>query len=55
MIEQQRDGGITLTTLGFGQGNYNDALMEQLADHGQRQLRLHRQRAGGRARCSSSR
>ncbi|HUQ12654.1 MAG TPA: von Willebrand factor type A domain-containing protein, partial [Novosphingobium sp.] len=34
MVEQQRDGGITLTTLGFGQGNYNEALMEQVADHG---------------------
>ena len=26
--------GITLSTLGFGQGNYNDYLMEQLADRG---------------------
>ena len=26
--------GITLSTLGFGQGNYNDYLMEQLADKG---------------------
>jgi len=26
--------GITLSTLGFGQGNYNDLLMEQLADKG---------------------
>ncbi len=26
--------GITLTTLGFGMGNYNDVLMEQLADKG---------------------
>ncbi|MET0293482.1 MAG: VWA domain-containing protein, partial [Phenylobacterium sp.] len=34
MVEQQRDSGITLTTLGFGQGNYNEALMEQVADHG---------------------
>jgi len=33
MVEQQRDGGITLTTLGFGEGNYNEALMEQVADH----------------------
>lgn len=33
MVEQQRDGGITLTTLGFGGGNYNEALMEQVADH----------------------
>ncbi|MCB1735112.1 MAG: VWA domain-containing protein [Gammaproteobacteria bacterium] len=34
LIEQQRHDGIALTTLGFGSGNYNDALMEQLADHG---------------------
>ena len=34
MIEKERDAGITLTTLGFGQGNYNEALMEQVADHG---------------------
>ncbi len=34
LIEQQRAKGITLTTLGFGQGNYNDYLMEQLADKG---------------------
>ena len=34
MIEKQRDSGITLTTLGFGQGNYNEAMMEQVADHG---------------------
>jgi Ca-activated chloride channel family protein len=27
-------GGIELTTVGFGMGNYNDALMEQLADRG---------------------
>ncbi len=34
LIEQQRQQGISLTTLGFGQGNYNDHLMEQLADKG---------------------
>lgn len=34
LIEQQRKKGIALTTLGFGSGNYNDHLMEQLADHG---------------------
>lgn len=34
MIETNRDRGITLTTLGFGQGNYNEALMEQIANHG---------------------
>ena len=34
MIEKQRDSGITLTTLGFGTGNYNEAMMEQIADHG---------------------
>jgi Ca-activated chloride channel family protein len=34
MIEDSRKSGIALTTLGFGEGNYNDALMEQLADVG---------------------
>lgn len=34
LIEQKRAKGISLTTLGFGQGNYNDHLMEQLADKG---------------------
>jgi len=34
MIEHERDNGITLTTLGFGTGNYNEAMMEQIADHG---------------------
>lgn len=34
IIEQERDKGVTLTTLGYGQGNYNDGTMEQLADHG---------------------
>ncbi len=34
MVENRRQSGISLTTLGFGQGNYNDHLMEQLADKG---------------------
>jgi Ca-activated chloride channel family protein len=34
LIKQQRQAGIALTTLGFGGGNYNDHLMEQLADQG---------------------
>jgi Ca-activated chloride channel family protein len=34
MVESERDKGITLTTLGFGTGNFNDAMMEQIADHG---------------------
>ena len=34
MVEHERDSGITLTTLGFGEGNYNEAMMEQVADHG---------------------
>lgn len=33
-IEQQRRSGVALTTLGFGTGNYNEHLMEQLADAG---------------------
>ncbi len=34
LIKKKRKLGITLTTLGFGSGNYNDKLMEQLANHG---------------------
>ena len=33
-VRQQARDGITLTTVGFGLGNYNDVLMEQLADDG---------------------
>ncbi|WP_371815517.1 von Willebrand factor type A domain-containing protein [Erythrobacter sp. JK5] len=34
MIEGYRDRNITLTTLGFGTGNYNETMMEQIANHG---------------------
>jgi Ca-activated chloride channel family protein len=34
MIERKREAGTTLTVLGFGRGNVNDAMMEQIADHG---------------------
>ncbi len=34
MVANERESGIALTTLGFGQGNYNDELAEQLADIG---------------------
>jgi Ca-activated chloride channel family protein len=34
IVEREREGGTSLTTLGFGTGNYNDHLMEQLADAG---------------------
>ena len=33
-ITQAGDEGIHLVTVGYGMGNYNDHLMEQLADHG---------------------
>ena len=33
-IGARRGRGIELTTVGFGMGNYNDVLMEQLADKG---------------------
>jgi Ca-activated chloride channel family protein len=33
-IEEYARDGIYLTTVGFGMGNYNDVLMEQLADNG---------------------
>ena len=34
LIEQKRETGIFLTVLGLGRGNYNEALLEQLANHG---------------------
>jgi Ca-activated chloride channel family protein len=34
MVKKYRDSGVTLTTLGFGAGNYNEALMERIADLG---------------------
>ena len=34
MAKQQRATGVALTTLGFGTGNYNDQLLERLADAG---------------------
>ena len=33
-IRGYADSGIQLTTVGFGMGNYNDVMMEQLADQG---------------------
>ncbi|MFH1591098.1 MAG: von Willebrand factor type A domain-containing protein [archaeon] len=33
-IKKDADKGITLTSLGFGMGNYNDVMMEKLANHG---------------------
>lgn len=34
LIVRQRDSGIALSVLGFGSGNYNDALMQRLAQSG---------------------
>src|SRR5690606_38861177 len=34
LIESKRDAGIFLTTLGVGRGNYNEAMLEQVANHG---------------------
>jgi Ca-activated chloride channel family protein len=34
LIETKRDDGIFLSVLGFGYGNYQDGMMEQLADNG---------------------
>jgi Ca-activated chloride channel homolog len=34
MVEWERESGVSLTTLGFGTGNYNEHLMEQLANAG---------------------
>jgi Ca-activated chloride channel homolog len=34
LVARDADRGIELVTVGFGMGNYNDVLMEQLADRG---------------------
>ncbi|HVI58402.1 MAG TPA: VWA domain-containing protein [Luteimonas sp.] len=34
LVADQRKSGIALTTLGFGEGNYNDRMAERLADVG---------------------
>lgn len=34
LVANQRESGVALTTLGFGAGNYNEELAEQLADIG---------------------
>jgi Ca-activated chloride channel family protein len=34
MVERERQTGVSLSTLGFGTGNYNEQLMEQMADAG---------------------
>lgn len=34
MVESNRARGISLSTLGFGTGNYNEHMMEQIADKG---------------------
>ena len=34
LAERERETGVSLTTLGFGAGNYNENLMEQLAISG---------------------
>ncbi|WP_246031182.1 vWA domain-containing protein [Rhodanobacter lindaniclasticus] len=34
IVEDHRKGGVALTTLGFGEGNYNDAMAVMLADAG---------------------
>ena len=33
-VEDKREGGVYLSVLGFGRGNYNDALMQSLAQNG---------------------
>lgn len=34
LIEKERESGVFLSVLGFGTGNLNDSMMEQVADHG---------------------
>ena len=55
MATEKAKAGIYLSVLGFGIGNHNDAMLEQLVEQGQRQLRLHRHAMPRPAKCSSSR
>lgn len=34
LVEQKREGGVFLSVLGFGSGDFNDAALEALADNG---------------------
>lgn len=34
MVERQRESGVFLTVLGFGTGNYQEGMMQELADRG---------------------
>lgn len=34
LIEEKRKSGVSLSVLGFGMGNYNDSLMQELAQNG---------------------
>ena len=34
IIRRERDSGVSLSTFGFGEGNLNDYMMEQVADNG---------------------
>lgn len=34
LVSRKRDSGVYLSVLGFGRGNYNDALMQKLAQNG---------------------
>ena len=34
LVEEEREGGVALSVLGFGTGNLQDSKMETLADHG---------------------
>ena len=34
LVEEKREGGVFLSVLGFGSGNYKDNKLEALADHG---------------------
>ena len=43
LVEREREAGVSLTTLGFGGGNYNDHLMERLGRRWQWQSCLYRQ------------
>ena len=52
-VAEKRKTGVYLSVYGFGRGNYNDAMMQTLAQNGQRDGRLHRHAATRPASCSA--
>ena len=54
LIAEKAQGGVSLTVLGFGMGNYKDSTIEKLADRGNGNYAYIDTRGRGPARCWSN-